>query len=314
MEKKISIFVACHKAAHVLDNPLLVPVQVGAKLARDRLQGMLYDDEGENISNKNPIYCELTAQYWAWKNVDSDYYGFFHYRRYLAFDTVYPVDSNGHIEIEKNPKPYVELDDLEDDLSAYHLREDSMRRVIEKHDMVTMLRERINTTVYRQYCQYHPQAPLDRVLEILKEKYPAYQWAVEQYMNSKEVYYMNMYIMKKTLFTEYASWLFDILETYEKDEDFPKDGNTEKRIMGYLAERLFGVFYTYQRGRGLMCAELPYLRFYNTGDDEKNKAKDIRTFQLKPTHIQLNIDMRKFNKLFPAGTRRRIWIRNIFLR
>ena len=45
-----------------------------------------HDDEGDNISQKNKTYCELTAQYWAWKNEDADYYGFFHYRRYLAFD------------------------------------------------------------------------------------------------------------------------------------------------------------------------------------------------------------------------------------
>ena len=44
---------------------------------------MLHDDEGDNISNKNKTYCELTAQYWAWKNMEADYYGFFHYRRYF---------------------------------------------------------------------------------------------------------------------------------------------------------------------------------------------------------------------------------------
>lgn len=314
MEKKISIFVACHKPVYVLDNPLLLPIQVGAALAKERIPGMLYDDAGENISNKNPLYCELTAQYWAWKNVDSEYYGFFHYRRYLAFDAVYPVDSRGRIGNGKNPKPYIELDALEGNLSAYHLKEDSMRQVIEDYDMVTVLQEQINTTVYRQYCQYHPQVALDRILEIIKEKYPAYQQAAERYMDSKAIYYMNMYVMKKTLFMEYASWLFDILEAYERDADFPKDGKTEKRIMGYLAERLFGIFYTYQRSQGAVCAELPYLRFYKTGENEKVVEKNIRTFRLKPTHIQLSIDMRKFNRLFPAGTRRRIWIRSIFLR
>lgn len=82
MEKKydsqpdIKIFVACHKPSYVADNVYLYPIQVGAALAKTRLD-MLHDDEGENISGKNKSYCELTAQYWAWKNIEADYYGFF---------------------------------------------------------------------------------------------------------------------------------------------------------------------------------------------------------------------------------------------
>ena len=65
---EIRLFVSCHKPTRVPEHPLLVPVQVGAALARERFPGFLYDDAGENISPKNPSYCELTAQYWAWKN------------------------------------------------------------------------------------------------------------------------------------------------------------------------------------------------------------------------------------------------------
>ena len=79
--KDINIFVACHKDFYVPENKYLIPVQVGAKNAAAKLD-MVADDTGENISELNPYFCELTAQYWAWKNVDCEYYGFFHYRRY----------------------------------------------------------------------------------------------------------------------------------------------------------------------------------------------------------------------------------------
>ena len=83
----IRLFVCCHQPSSVPEHPLLYPIQVGAALADTHFPGFLHDDSGENISRKNRVYCELTAQYWAWKNVEADYYGFFHYRRYLYPDT-----------------------------------------------------------------------------------------------------------------------------------------------------------------------------------------------------------------------------------
>lgn len=310
----IQIYVACHKPTCVLDNRLLVPVQVGAALTDIRYDGMRQDNEGEHISEKNPQYCELTAQYWAWKNTDCEYYGFFHYRRYLSFAEIYPVEADGKMNNGKNRCPYMELDDIREDLTAYKLDEDWMEEQIRQYDLLTVLRERINTTVYRQYCQYHSQNYLDLVLEILKKKYPEYGAAADAYMNSKEIYYMNMYIMKKPLFFQYMSWLFDILTEFE--EEYEAGGQSlEPRMMGYLAERLFGVFYLYQRTNGVKCAEAPYLKFYCTELElGKTPAENVRVFRLKPSRIQIKIDMRKLNRLFPAGSRRRILLRSIFLR
>ena len=81
----IKILISCHKQSIVPDSEIMLPIEVGADLRSKHIEGYIQDNSGDNISVKNKMYCELTAQYWAWKNLDADYYGFFHYRRYLNF-------------------------------------------------------------------------------------------------------------------------------------------------------------------------------------------------------------------------------------
>lgn len=313
----IKIYIVCHKPAYVPKNRLFFPVQVGTSHASSRYPGMLHDDSGENISAKNGTYCELTAQYWAWKNENADYYGFFHYRRYLTFTKIYPVDVSGRLRGKKRPVPYMEADRIPDDLTPYGLDEKSVSAKIEGYDIITVLRERINTTVYRQYAQYHDPETLNQTVKILKERYPEFAGAADVYLASRDIYYMNMFIMKKELFMQYCSWLFDILGTYE--EQSGDEPETEARLMGYLAERLFGIFYTYQKERGAKCAEVPYIRFYDTrtrtGDEEiRIKEDGYREFRIGSMNWKVKVNMRRVNRLFPAGSRRRILLRSLILR
>ena len=79
---KSKIIVCAHKKDFVMDNELYMPLQVGKAIAKVDL-GFQGDDTGDNISAKNPNYCELTGLYWAWKNLDADYIGLAHYRRHF---------------------------------------------------------------------------------------------------------------------------------------------------------------------------------------------------------------------------------------
>ena len=95
---RIKILVSCHKETDYIKNEIFQPIQLGCANTELRMPEMLYDDVGDNISSLNPAYCELTAQYWAWKNMDADYYGFCHYRRYFSFaDKKFQEDPFGNI-------------------------------------------------------------------------------------------------------------------------------------------------------------------------------------------------------------------------
>ena len=103
MSKKI--LVAAHKAYGVPESDLYLPIQVGAE-GKDGI-GFIRDDSGENISNLNANFCELTGAYWAWKNLDDDYIGLVHYRRYFAGKEKFKVNGRTKKILSEN-----ELDKL----------------------------------------------------------------------------------------------------------------------------------------------------------------------------------------------------------
>ncbi|MBE7082228.1 MAG: DUF4422 domain-containing protein [Clostridiales bacterium] len=83
---KINILISCHKDFNTLKNDVFMPIQVGAAINNTKINSFLHDNDSlDNISHKNKSYCEMIAIYYAWKNMSADYFGLFHYRRYLSF-------------------------------------------------------------------------------------------------------------------------------------------------------------------------------------------------------------------------------------
>jgi len=78
----VKIFTMTHKKFDAPNDKMYVPLHVGRAMSEDL--GYLGDNTGENISDMNCYYSELTGVYWIWKNYhESDYVGVCHYRRYL---------------------------------------------------------------------------------------------------------------------------------------------------------------------------------------------------------------------------------------
>ena len=245
----IKLFVSCHKEGVFFpDNSLLYPIQVGC-FGKKHLPGFLHDDEGDNISEKNPSYCELTAQYWAWKNIDADYYGFMHYRRYFSFEPDTKLATNYFGDALLHMNDAKTLDNLGYD-------EAKMRELIKNFDFIVPEKGSfINGASMRdQYLDswQHREEDLDCVLDILHERYPQFDSVAAKYLDSKDGYFCNMFIMKKTIFQDYSSWLFDILAEHERRrakamEDYDI---ASYRVSGYLAERLCGIYLTYLEDQG----------------------------------------------------------------
>ena len=274
----IKLFVCCHQQANVPKHPLLTPIQVGASIADNRFPGFLYDDVGDNISGKNRSYCELTAQYWAWKNVEADYYGFFHYRRYL-----YPSNNTRRpYHIEREPT-VGKLDKL-----GYGAFEELIR----EYSIIAPVGENMYVPVREHYANapFHHGKDLESVEQIICERHPEMTGALEAHLSDTVCYFGNIYIMRKDIFRDYCAWLFPILDEFDRQTDMSEYSPQERRVDGYLAERLFGVYLTFRRSE-LKVLELPRVFFLNG----KEYVKQLLV-----------------NAVLPPGSKRRAKVKNKF--
>jgi len=250
----VKIYVSCHKKSFIPRHPLLIPVQAGSACSGERFNDMMHDDEGDdNISAKNMAYCELTTQYWAWKNDDADYYGFFHYRRYLSF-----VKKKGMRAYIVAKLPTLQC------LKKLGYDEHNMLQLITGYDIIAPMAEEMNVSMYEYYknAAFHHIEDLELAGQIIKDMWPEFVPSYKEYMDNTKMYPCNIFIMKKELFFDYCTWLFGILAEYDKRRGESGYTGQEARVNGYLAERLFGVYYTWlKKNKNIKSNELQRVDF-----------------------------------------------------
>ncbi|RTK98357.1 MAG: DUF4422 domain-containing protein [Proteobacteria bacterium] len=247
VSKKIQIFISYHKNYHIFKNEILTPIHVGSALSNNKLD-MVSDSTGDNISEKNPNFCELTAQYWAWKNCNDDYIGFLHYRRLFDFTEKNLTENKWGLVVEDN------IDNI---YLKYGLNTDFLNHFIPQYDVIISKPWDVSNAGTKNLHDHYNSAEsklhikdYDRALEILVTKYPQYQQAINKYNNSKLGYFNNMFILKRELFEEYTQLMFDVLFHLESELDISKYDMQEARVFGYISEWLFGIYVTYLKSTG----------------------------------------------------------------
>ena len=215
----IKILVATHKKYWMPEDDVYLPLHVGAEGKSDL--GYIKDNTGDNISVKNPNYCELTGLYWAWKNLSADYIGFVHYRRYFTCKEI------RNIELKK--KQILSLEEW--------------KRLLSNNPVVVPDKRKYYIETNRSHYNHaHPSIGLDETERIINEKCPEYSSAFTTVMDRTWAHMFNMFVMRRDLFQEYCQWLFGILFELEERLDISEFDAYNSRVFGFVSERLLDVW------------------------------------------------------------------------
>lgn len=246
----IAIIVATHKEYWMPADPMYLPLHVG----REGKAELAYtgDNTGDNISLKNSHYCELTGLYWAWKNLAAEYLGLVHYRKH--FCTMLFGSAKERVLSRKEAE-----------------------RLLKKADVILPKPRRywIETT-YSQYVHAHNAADLELTREIITERCPEYLAAFDTVMKRTWGHRFNMFIMKREFADAYCAWLFDVLFALEERLDISAYSDYDKRVYGFVGERLMDVWLEKNKIHNL---DIPYVFMEKQNWLKKGTAFLLRKFR-----------------------------------
>ena len=225
MHPRIKILVACHR-------PILTSATTTStcpfKWARHCTPNLTSDSQcdntGDNISEKNGSYCELTALYWAWKNLkDVDYIGLCHYRRYFDFSK-----NNSALKPIKSDE--------------FHLLKNNVfAPIINRNEVFLPSFTYLPHSVGMDFQKTVLTEDMYILYKILEKYYPEYLSVFSNYMTGNHRTGFNMFLMSFALFRDYATWLFDILGKVE-DRIKLSEYISYKRVFGYMGEFLLPIY------------------------------------------------------------------------
>lgn len=290
-----------------VDGPVHIPVRCGAVYDTHEHVEMLGDDTGDHISEKRGSFCELTVQYWAWKNVEADYYGLCHYRRYFSFSPK-TYRTNGTAQI-------VESMLHDHTIRKYHLADEE--RIIEEvspYDIILHTESDVTqydthpTSVWDLWEKYHDmlikKETLNLLMEIIAEKAPDYYDSAKDYFAQKKFRGCNCYIMKKAVFQELCEFEFPILFELEKRLDTTGYSQQLLRTPAYMGEILGDIFMWKAIHEGKYRVSERQLVFFGCVTNESTVLAEYCLFWGR----------KLTDRFFPAGSKRRMFVKQLSYR
>lgn len=269
--KKIEILVCAHKKdENIRNGGAYRAIQVGKALHPELDLGFTCDNEGENVSEKNPFWCEYTALYWGWKNQkDVEYSGLCHYRRYFNIEinerTVDKLMADKDILVIKQDCPMLSKKD----------RLKNLAWVTTSEDAILFL-----DTVLYMYPQYEKEI-------------------MEYFFNSRLSIPYSMFVAKKEVFDQYCEFIFPLFFEMEKKMK-PHGYSRQKRTMGYFGEFSLGLFVVCKH---LKRKEIP-LKAYGDINVAKSLKKKVKDFFLMAGYRLIEVFQRAPRKyVCPAAVK-----------
>ena len=295
-DSKIKILVCCHKPSELPQDKAFLPIHVGAAISNMEL-GIQRDDQlngasCDNISDKNRSFCELTAIYWAWKNIkkiypDLQYIGLNHYRRFFSFNEKRVTGSG----IPKDVR----------NISQYKFDMSLVESSLKSNKVITTPKAHLKTSLAGSYEHCLNSSDLRIIHDIVRDDYPEFLSTFNDVYLGKNFFYdCNMFIMPWDEFDSYCEWIFGILFKAEKLIDISNYDTYQKRIYGFLAEHLWTVWVMHKQ------YQLKNLNYYIYTESPK-KINDGLLARLKFHRMRLKDDFAFFLSKIRGTKQERYW-------
>lgn len=232
----MTMYVITHKHFYYQNLPNgYMPLLVGANKNANP-DNFLTDNTGNNISAKNVSYCEETGLYWIIKNTNDKNIGISHYRRYFANfkNRKYMLLS---ILLKGKVKP-ISTEILDEILKNGYAW------------IVSQQEAGGPGTIWNQFALNHNIEDLKTTEKVISDLYPEYLSDFEQVIkNSETGSFYNMFYTSRQEAEAYSNWLFDILFEVEKQTNIADYDSYQKRLYGFLAERLMNVWLHHRKAK-----------------------------------------------------------------